>query len=544
MSRVSVRCSTVLVAVLAPVIVASVALAACSEEPVTEKSAYAELVPSAPVLPRLTRSQYNNTIADVFGDGLTLPAQLEPDTAIHGLLALGASVATVSSRGVELYEAAARNLSKQIVAKPGRLPEMLPCTLPDAGTKVCVGALVDRYAPRLWRRPATKQERDTIIAIAEKADTALGAPAAGMAYALATLLQSPNMLYRTELGGDGALDAFELAAKLALFLWDGPPDQPLLDKAVDGSLLQPAVLQAQAERMVADKRVRRAAAAFASQWLHLDTLDDLSKDPKIFKHFSADLGASARQEALRLFTWLTIEQDADLAELLTTRTTFVDRRLAAIYDVPAKIDEGFGQILLPASGPRRGFLGQVAFLAAHAHPVSSSATLRGAFIREALLCQQVPLPPSDLNTAIPQPSAAASTLKERLIEHMSNPSCKGCHAFLDPPGFGLEVFDGIGRHRTHDNGKLIDPAGELSGEKFDGPLSLVQLLAESRDYRRCIVQKAYGFANGHDPGKGEFGAVNRLDDRFVDSGRRFKALLVAVATDPSFARVPATTEVK
>ncbi|MCB9740692.1 MAG: DUF1592 domain-containing protein [Deltaproteobacteria bacterium] len=515
----------------------AVILSGCAEEKAA--TTYAELEPAAAVLPRLTKSQYQHTISDVFGDDLALPAQLEPDTASWGLLAVGASVATVSSRGVELYEEAARSLAQQIVAKPGRLGDLLPCTLPEAGTVTCTEALVARYAPRLWRRPATTTERDRIVSIAQKAHTAYGTEAARAQYALVALLQSPNLLYRTELGKEGVLDAWELAGKLALFLWDGAPDDALLAKAADASLLDDATLRAEAERMIADPRFARAVRAFADQWLHLDALDGLNKDPNIFKHFSADLGGSARQESERLFAWLVIEQDADIAELLTTRTTFVDRRLAAIYDIPAATDDGFGQVELPAAGLRRGFLGQVAFLGLHSHPVSSSATLRGAFIREALLCQQVPLPPSDLNTAIPQPSETARTLKDRLLEHMSNPSCFGCHHFIDPPGFGLENFDGIGRFRSHDNGAVIDAAGEIDDRAFDGPLALYDLLAESEAYRRCVVQKLYGFANGHRVGQGEYGTLDRLDDAFAAGGRRLKALAVEIATDPSFRRIGA-----
>jgi hypothetical protein len=532
----------------AMLIAASLTLSSCGEE--AEKTAYATLAPAAPVLPRLTTSQFANTITDVFGDDLALPAQLEPDTAIEGLLAVGASVATVSSRGVELYEDAARSIASQVVAKPGRLGDLLPCTLPAASTVVCAGTLVDRYAPRLWRRPATDEERARIISIAEKAHTALGTESAAMEWGIAALLQSPNFLYRTEIGeispaaGAAAtkaaarrLDAYELAAKLALFMWDGPPDASLLEAASDGSIHEPAVLKAQANRLLLDPRSRRAVRAFAAQWLHLDRLAGLNKDPTIFKHFSADLGASAREETLRTVLWLVFDQDADFRSLLTTRTTFVDRRLAAVYDVPAVVADGFGRVDLPVAGLRRGFLGQVAFLGPNSHPTSSSATLRGAFIREALLCQSVPLPPSELNTAIPEPSQTARTLKDRLLSHMQNPSCFGCHSFIDPPGFGLENFDGVGRFRAFDHDAKIDASGEIDGVAFSGPIELVEHLAASPQFRRCIVQKLYGFAQGHKSGVGEKGAIDRLEDGFVDVGYRLQQLMVLVATDPSFTRV-------
>ncbi len=511
-----------------------------------EAKTYKALTPAAPVLPRLTRTQFANVVTDVFGEGLAIPPQLEPDNAIDGLLSVGASIASVSSRGVELYEDAARSLARQVVEKPERLGDLLPCKLADASQANCLQTLVARLAPRLWRRPATAEEAAAIVAIGAKAASVLGSEKDGVEYALLAMLQSPNLLYRSEIGepdpankGGRRLTAYELAGKVALVLWAGAPDEALLAKAADGSLHDAKVLRAEAERMLADPRAKRAVRAFASEWLHLDALDGLNKDPKIFKHFSADLGASAREETLRTVEWLVFDQKADMRELLTTRTTFVDRRLAAIYDVPAAVADGFGQVTLPAAGQRRGFLGHVSFLGTRSHPVSSSATLRGVFIREALLCEEVPLPPSNLNTAIPEPSSNAPTLKDRLLEHMLNPSCNGCHSYTDPPGFGLEPFDGIGRFRTHDNGAPIDATGTIDGESFDGPAELAATVAGNPRYRRCLVEKVYSFANGRKVKAGVQGALDRLEDAFQQDGMRLDALLIDVVSDPSFRRVSA-----
>ncbi len=507
-----------------------------------EPKAYAALAPPVAAWPRLTREQYKAVVTDVFGDDLALPSQLEPDASIDGMFAVGAAIATVSNRGVELYEDGARGIARQIVEKPGRLGDLLPCGL--GSRDACLQALVDRYAPRLWRRPASAEERTRVIAIGQKAGTALGTDADAMEYALAALLQSPHLLYRAEIGepdpeakGGLRLTAYELAGKLALVLGGGAPDAELVARAADGTLNDPKVLRLEAERLLKLPTARRAVRAFASQWLHLDGLDGLNKDPTIFKHFSTDLGAAAREETLRLVEWLVFEQDADMRDLITTRTTFVDRRLAAIYDVPAAVEDGFGQVTLPASGVRRGLLGHVSFLASRSHPVSSSATLRGVFIREVLLCEQVPLPPSDLNTSIPEASSTAPTLKERLIAHMLEPSCNGCHSYTDPPGFGLENFDGIGRYRSHDNGALIDPSGTIDGVNFKNAVELSAAIADNPNYRKCLVEKVWAFANNRRPGKGTHGTLERLEDRFGDEGMRLRALLLDVVTDPSFRRL-------
>ncbi len=528
------RCADLFVALLC------VAGAGCDtpEEPKT----YAALAPPAAAWPRLTREQYRAVVSDVFGDDLALPSQLEPDASIEGMFAVGAAIATVSNRGVELYEDGARGIARQIVEKSGRLGDLLPCGL--GSREACLQALVDRYAPRLWRRPATAEERGRVVAIGLKAGTALGTDADAIEYALVALLQAPQLLYRAEVGepdpeskGSLRLTSFELAGKLALVLAGGAPDAELIARAADGSLHQPKVLRQEAERLLKLPSARRAVRAFASQWLHLDGLEGLNKDPTIFKHFSTDLGGAAREETLRLVEWLVFDQDADMRDLITTRTTFVDRRLAAIYDVPAAVEDGYGQVTLPASGLRRGLLGHVSFLASRSHPVSSSATLRGVFIREALLCEQVPLPPSNLNTAIPEASAAAPTLKERLIAHMLEPNCNGCHSFTDPPGFGLENFDGIGRYRSHDNGALIDPSGAIDGVQFKDAVELADAVANNPNYRKCLVEKVWAFANNRRPGKGTHGTLERLEDRFGDAGMRLRALFVDVVMDPSFRRL-------
>ena len=236
-----------------------------------EAKTYKALTPASPVLPRLTRTQFANVITDVFGAGLAMPSQLEPDNAIDGLLSVGASIATVSSRGVELYEDAARSLARQVVDKPGRLGDLLPCTLPNATLTTCVETLVARTAPKLWRRSATTEETAAIVAIANKAEAALGSEKDAIEYALLAMLQSPNLLYRSELGepdpanqGSRRLTAYELAGKVALVLWAGAPDDALLAKAADGTLQDAKVLRAEAERMLADPRARRAVRAFAT----------------------------------------------------------------------------------------------------------------------------------------------------------------------------------------------------------------------------------------------------------------------------------------
>ena len=162
--------------------------------------------------------------------------------------------------------------------------------------------------------------------------------------------------------------------------------------------------------------------AFAQDWLELDGLSHLSKDPETFAYFSPDIGQQAREETLSLFEYLVLDADADFRTLLTTRATFVNRRLAALYGIPSVAVEGFELVTLPDDGPRAGLLGHASVLSLHASPNRSSPTLRGLFIRERLLCQNMPSPPANVDTTIPESSEDAPTMRDRLQIHLETPA--------------------------------------------------------------------------------------------------------------------------
>ena len=523
--------------------------AACSEpvpDPPAAAAQHPVLVPAPPALPRLTRAQYDNTILDVLGAGLTLPPQLEPDPPYDELLAVGASVAQVSPRGVELYEDAARSLAAQISGDPERLQALLPCTPSGPQDGTCLHTFVAHVGRRLWRRPLTATESAAIVQTALAGGKALGTVAHAVQWGLVALLQAPPFLYRVELGepdpagkGMRRLTAWERAGRLAFFLWNGPPDAALLDAAAAGKLDDSKAWTAEVDRLLADPRARRGVRQFALEWLQLHELSALNKDPKVYKHFSPDLGASAREEVLRRVEHLAFDRDADLRELLTADHAFVDRRLASIYEEPAVADTGFADIALTVHPERRGLLGTVAFLALASHPISTSPTLRGMYVRKHLLCDIVPNPPAGLNTALPEPSTTAKTMRERLQAHMAVKSCASCHKYLDPIGFAFERFDGIGRWRATDAGTPVDTSGQLDGAAFADLASLGGVIAQSAKFRRCVVQRLYAFAVARPVTDGEAGEIDRLADAFAADGMRLRGLMRAVARSEGFRRVGA-----
>lgn len=501
------------------------------------------LEPSAPVLRRLTQRQYANTVADLLGDGLVISGPLEPDQPFAGLLEVGASQATISTWGVEQYEASAFDLAAQALRSPEARSRLVPCDPSEAADLSCARRFVTELGRRAFRRPLEDEEIAALARTATTGASVLGELDAGLELALAAILQSPSFLFRVELGepdpdrpGERRLTAFELATRLSYFLLNTTPDDALLEAAARGDLHEDGGLRKQAERLLASPGLREGIRSFFRQLLELDQLDRLSKDPTIFPHFTAELGATAREETLRLIDDLLIDGAGDYRSLLTAEYTFADRRLAAIYGVRATAREGFGRVVLPREGDRRGLLGQVSFLALHAHPVSSSATKRGKFVRQVLLCGDIPAPPVNVNTALPEPSAAAPTLRERIGAHLTNDACAGCHLQMDPIGLGLERFDGIGRLRSQENGGPIDPRADLDGAQYPDAWSLAEGVSSHPDLPRCLVRNLYRYATGQIESERGRADLLSMVDRFAGAGYRVKPLLLEIVLSAGFRR--------
>ena len=505
-----------------------------------------EVSPAEPALRRLTTAQYENAIASLFGEGLVMPTSLEPDSAIVGLLSVGAAVSSVSSYGVELYESAAYLIAEQVTEDASFRANFYPCEPVSAADEECAALLIESVGRQAWRRPLAAEELDRLTTIVTAIGEAEDDFHIGAMYAISAILQSPSFLYRSEHGTPDPddpdrrrLDDFELASRLSFLLWNTLPDEELLLAAEAGELQTSAGLEVQARRMLADPRASDGVRNLFTELLGLYELDDLSKDPEVFTHASADLGPSAREETLMLIEQLLLVEDADYRELFTTQRTFVDRRLAALYSISAPAEEGFGEVWLEESAGRRGLLGHASILAQHAHPTSTSATLRGKFIRTVLLCHEIPPPPGDVDTSIPEADAESPTLRERIATHLEDPSCSSCHQITDPIGLGLENFDGIGRWRDTENDTTIDPSGELDGDAFTDSWQLGSALASHEDLGLCLTEKVYQYTTGHAIEEGEEALVDWLTASFAAADYSFQELLIQTILSDSFRTVGA-----
>ena len=497
---------------------------------------------TAPTLKRLTGPQYANAIRDLFGDGIVLPANLEPDQRIEGLYAVGAARTTISSYGVEKYESTAFSVAAQVMEDPERRDRWVECTPADTVDDACAAEVLSSLGRRAWRRSLTPDEVDDIVSIADEAAGVLDDFDAGLEFGIAALLTSPHFLYRVELGDedgapDGAYGDLEMASRLSFFLWNTIPDEELLVAAEAGELTTEAGLENQVDRLLADPRAHDGVRALFSEMLHLDELDSLSKDPQVFTSMSETLGPAAREETLLGIEATVFDDDAPYLDLFTTRRTFLDRELAALYGVPAPIAEGFGETWLPSDGPRFGLLGQASFLTLNAHAVSSSVTLRGIFVRQVLLCQDIPDPPANVDTSIPEVDASAPTMRDRIRVHLEVEECASCHRLTDPIGLGFETFDGLGRWRTTENGAEIDPSGDLDGVDFADGAALGAAIGEHPRTPICMTRTALQYATGDLADEVDAELLDWHTTGFASEGHRLLWLLRDVALSPAFRQV-------
>lgn len=501
-------------------------------------------VPGPPVVRRLMRSEYLASIEDLLGPNALAVAWAPDDAALNGFDAIGAAQLTLGDAAVTIYEASARDVAA--VATTENLRERFSACAPltiDAAD--CMHEFVARFGRRAFRRPLTDAERNRWVDIGRLVARRLEGFDKGVEWVVSGMLQSPNFLYRVEVGeadpnhdGQHKLTDFEFATRLAFFLTGRPPDDALLDAAESGDLAHSVGIRAHAERLLATPAARGALEAFYDEMFRLRELVHVPKNAQIYPRFDADLAASMRTETLKLIEDLVWDRDADFSELFDANYTFVDARLADLYGVTAPAS-GFARVELPPHGKRAGLLGQASFLTLLSHAVTTSPTLRGKFIRETLLCQAIPAPPPNVNTTLPVDGEGqpARTMRERLREHQANPSCAACHVLMDGLGLGLENFDGIGAFRATDGGQTIDASGELDDQAFEGPRELGKLIRGQDRAMTCVVRNLYRHATGHIETLGEAPEIYALADRFAASGYRVRALLVDLTASQAFSRV-------
>src|SRR5688572_25566971 len=368
----------------------------------------------------------------------------------------------------------------------------------------CSRTILTALARRAYRRPVTANDLDPPMEIYAAA-RAEGSPFdAGIEQALRLVLASPKFLFRVEkppaaVGGVEPVSDIELASRLSFFLWSSIPDDELLRLAEQGRLDEPAVLQAQVERMLRDPRSRALVDNFAAQWLRLRNLRSHTPIARDFPNFDNELREAFRIET-ELFFGSIIREDRSVIDLLNADYTYVNERLARHYGIPNVYGSHFRRVTVKQDA-RRGLLGHGSILTVTSYPNRTSPVLRGKWVLENILGTPPPPPPQDVpDIEENHPSQEARSLRARLEAHRRNPTCASCHRVMDPLGFALENFDGLGQWREKEPGGAIDPTGQLAdGTPIDGPVALRKAVLERREmFVRTLTEKlmTYGLGRG------------------------------------------------
>ncbi|HEX3701878.1 MAG TPA: DUF1592 domain-containing protein [Vicinamibacterales bacterium] len=412
----------------------------------------------------------------------------------------------------------------------------------------CAKTVLSTLARRAYRRDVAKADLDVLLKF-YRTGRGDGTFDDGVELALERLLVSPGFLFRIEQdpamtpGRTGAPSApisrisdVELASRISFFLWSSMPDDELLNLAVHGKLHEPAVLEQQVRRMLADRRSSALVSNFAGQWLYLRNLPGVVPTEFVFPDFDESLRQGFRRET-ELFFENLVRQDRSVLELLTADYTFVNERLARHYGIPNVSGARFRKVALTGD-ERRGLLGQGSVLTVTSYPQRTSPVLRGKWILENFLGAPPPMRPPNIPDL--QPTDAQGrvlSMREQMEQHRANPACAGCHTLMDPLGFALENFDAVGKFRTVDSEFApIDGSGVFpDGTKITGPAGLRNaLLNRSGRFVTTVTDKLLTYALGRGVEWYDAPAVRAIVRDAAPDGYRFSSLVIGIVKSAPF----------
>jgi mono/diheme cytochrome c family protein len=400
----------------------------------------------------------------------------------------------------------------------------------------CASRILENFARRAYRRPVTTDEVNKLVGFVQLAESQGESWDRGIMLGLQAVLVSPHFLFRVELdprgGGAYALNDFELASRLSYFLWSSMPDEELSRHAREGTLRKN--LASQVLRMLKDTKSRALIENFAGQWLQLRNLKTVTPDPGRFPGFNEPLRADMQRET-ELFFEAVVREDRSILDFLDADFTFLNERLARHYGILNVTGNDFRRVLLPP-GPRGGLLTQASILTLTSNPTRTSPVKRGKWILETVLGTPPPPPPPDAGE-LPddQNKALTGTLRQRMEQHRTNPTCASCHQRMDPLGFGFENFDAVGAWRDRDGGQPIDPSGTLpSGQSFQGPKDLKGILQGQKElFARCLAEKLLTYATGRGMEFTDRPVVEKVTATAAANGFKFSSLIhEIVKSDP------------
>ena len=496
------------------------------------------------VLRRLSKTEYGNTLHDLFGVDRAVARGLPDEVFGEGYLN------TLSPLQSEQYLEIANEVVDRIVAPADAPPTPVQRRLfgeppaPGADARAAARKVARSLARDAYRRPPTEAELDVLVGVFDLGrDNHLAYPSA-LGLMLKAVLVSPQFLFITPATESAPgrtivpLDDYQLASRLSYLLWATRPDAELADLADRGTLHEPAILQAQVQRLLLDPRSRALFDGFGAQWLGVGELAGKTFDPVKFPQMTGELRSAMYDEA-RLFFDSIVRENRSVVGFVDSDYTFLNETLAKIYGLEKTVTGPAMRRVQLTDANRGGILGMPGILATTSFPHRTSAVKRGVWVLEQVLGEHVPPAPPNVPALEKQNNAQVAnlTLRQRTELHRTDSVCTNCHQILDPIGFGLENFDAIGRWRDQDDtGGAIDAAGEIpGGKRFSSPQELkVIIAARQEELARNLTMKLLAYAlcrqlEGYD----EI-VVDRLMETIAKDGYRLQSLIIAIVTSYPF----------
>lgn len=485
---------------------------------------------------RLSRAELDNTLRDLLGSDSRLGTTHLPEDNqeregmfLHWPFDNAYPKQKADRILVLAIETIAQTAAEELIADSVRREALVPCEPTGADDTACLRELVTDFGRLAFRRPLAPEEVDNFMRLAPYAAEA-GDFWFGVKIVLQAMLQSPDFLYRVEIGSpapdaDGVhiLDDYEIAARMSYLLWGSTPDRWLLDLADAGGLASSDDRREAARRMLEDERAVAQVDRFHALWLGYNQLPH-----------AAELTTAMREETHALLRRVIFDEDLPYMEIFRFPETHVSDSLAAHYGLPEP-DGAAGWI--PYGDGRGGILSHGSVLSGFSTGGDTSVTRRGVFVRERLMCQLIPPPPPDVN-ADELPEAHC---KSEVVEIHQRGGCGSCHQYMDPIGWGLENYDLAGRFREHDEGKpecAIDGDGEIADiGSFRGPGELGELLVDEGSLEACAIRQVVRFAVGREERAEDQGFIEELVEQHRGAGWTFRELLVDIVASEWFAQV-------
>lgn len=500
---------------------------------------------------RLTRFEYNNTVRDLLQDK-SLPANAFPSEESGNGFGNDADAQGVVAALAENYVSVAEKVAAAATTSD-RIAALAPCAtqVTDAASEAaCARTIAETFTPKAWRRPLLAGEADGLVALFSSVlpDSDF---ATGVATMLEAILQSPEFLYKPELGMDapGKLGlkqptGDEMATRLSYLFWASAPDDALRTAAASGQLATAEGVRTQAQRLLADPKARDVVRFFFDNLLPISGLASLERDKAVYPTFSAKIGSLMRQETQTFLENEIFNGPGTWPGVFTAPYTYANQELATYYGLTGVTGEAFVKVQLGAATHRAGLLTQAGVLAGPVHTNHENPVVRGSFVVQKLMCQVIPKPSGDIAAKVtpPDPNSAA-TARQRFTVHSSDAVCRGCHLNMDPFGYALENFDVVGLYREQENGVTIDASGDapILG-KFNGAIELGAALANSEQAQQCFATHWMNFGYGRTLKEAEACGVESVRSQFKESGYNVQQMLLALTQSEAFLTLPAVRE--